>query len=935
MRPRSDVEEYKAEERAVPHPRSDSSIVSRLMLGVALIALLSFGVTAAISYWKSSHALLASSQDTMRNLAGLEAQRVSAELGEAYDTANTLATTLRLQHQQGILTRPGVSALLKQQLLAHPEWVGVSTLWEPEAFDGADAEHVGDEAHDESGRFMSYWAWADGKPVTEALRGFDVAGDGDWYLKPRESRQPTLVEPYSYAINGKQILMTTLSMPIVEEGRFLGVVTVDFALSSLQEHLARLSPMGEGHVELLSPAGRILASRDPAGIGTQRQDAATGTMLARIAKGEVAEAFAPDAAGNVAVYVPIKVGDAAQYFALGVIAPQSLLTRQANVLLYIVVAVGLLAALALCTALFVLLRRQVVAPLAAAAGVADDIAHGKLDGRIEVARQDEIGTLMRSMQLMQGNLRERLERDAALAAENLRIRSALDDVTTSVMIADADLTIIYANRPLFQMLGKAEQDMRRDLPNFDMKTLIGSNIDVFHKHPTHQRRLLGELHGTHRAQITVGSHVMRQIINPVTDAGGRRLGYVVEWDDRTAEVEVEREVSSIVAAAASGELSGRIALDGKSGFLLQLSEQLNDLLDSFATSVGQVSTLLGALSHGDLTTRMEGDYRGVFARIRDDANATVDQLTSIVSRIQGASSAINTAAGEIASGNNDLSRRTEQQAANLEETAASMEELTSTVRQNAEHARQANQLAQGAAGVASQGGQVVGQVVTTMADIEASSKKIADIISVIDGIAFQTNILALNAAVEAARAGEQGRGFAVVASEVRTLAQRSAGAAKEIKELIENSVEKVSEGSQLVHQAGTTMGEIVTSVQRVTDIMAEISAASQEQSAGIEQVNQTVTQMDETTQQNAALVEEATAAARSMEEQATLLADAVAEFRTDARLAAPAPTPAPAPVTVVGKTPTRAGAPASAPRPRAVVQPREVVAADAGDWQEF
>ncbi len=254
-----------------------------------------------------------------------------------------------------------------------------------------------------------------------------------------------------------------------------------------------------------------------------------------------------------------------------------------------------------------------------------------------------------------------------------------------------------------------------------------------------------------------------------------------------------------------------------------------------------------------------------------------------------------------------------------------MEELTSTVRQNAEHARQANQLAQGAAGVASQGGDIVGKVVTTMADIEASSKKIADIISVIDGIAFQTNILALNAAVEAARAGEQGRGFAVVASEVRTLAQRSAGAAKEIKGLIEDSVDKVSEGSQLVHQAGTTMGEIVTSVQRVTDIMAEISAASQEQSAGIEQVNQTVTQMDETTQQNAALVEEATAAARSMEEQATLLADAVAEFRTDARLAVP----------VTGKAPVRATPPAQPPRSRAVAQPRQAATADTGDWQEF
>ena len=305
-------------------------------------------------------------------------------------------------------------------------------------------------------------------------------------------------------------------------------------------------------------------------------------------------------------------------------------------------------------------------------------------------------------------------------------------------------------------------------------------------------------------------------------------------------------------------------------------------VDRNAASLEQISGLLSALSQGDLTVRMQGDFQGVFARMRDDANATAEQLTAIVGRIKQSATAINSAAGEIASGNNDLSRRTEQQAANLEETAASMEELTSTVRQNAEHARQANQLAQGAAGVASQGGQVVGQVVTTMADIEASSRKIADIISVIDGIAFQTNILALNAAVEAARAGEQGRGFAVVASEVRTLAQRSAGAAKEIKELIEDSVDKVSEGSQLVHQAGTTMGEIVTSVQRVTDIMAEISAASQEQSAGIEQVNQTVTQMDETTQQNAALVEEATAAARAMEEQAVVLGDAVSAFRLHA-----------------------------------------------------
>ncbi|RRN76094.1 methyl-accepting chemotaxis protein, partial [Pseudoxanthomonas sp. SGD-10] len=253
------------------------------------------------------------------------------------------------------------------------------------------------------------------------------------------------------------------------------------------------------------------------------------------------------------------------------------------------------------------------------------------------------------------------------------------------------------------------------------------------------------------------------------------------------------------------------------------------LMHTSDTSLQSLAQVLQAVADGDLTVRMDGDYEGVFAQMRDAANTTVQNLTSIVGRIQEASGSINTAAAEISQGNADLARRTEQQAANLEETAASMEELTSTVKQNAEHARQANQLAIGAADVASQGGAVVGEVVQTMTAIEDSSKKIADIISVIDGIAFQTNILALNAAVEAARAGEQGRGFAVVASEVRTLAQRSAGAAKEIKQLIDDSVGKVANGSALVQKAGTTMGEIVASVHRVTDIMSEISAASQEQ----------------------------------------------------------------------------------------------------------
>ena len=269
------------------------------------------------------------------------------------------------------------------------------------------------------------------------------------------------------------------------------------------------------------------------------------------------------------------------------------------------------------------------------------------------------------------------------------------------------------------------------------------------------------------------------------------------------------------------------------------------------------------LAKGDLTQKIEAKSKDETGQLLGALGNTITQLKDIVGGIKESTDSISTASKQIASGNADLSQRTEEQASSLEETASSMEELTSTVKQNAENAKQANQLAAGASDVAVKGGAVVKQVVDTMSGISGSSKKIADIIGVIDGIAFQTNILALNAAVEAARAGEQGRGFAVVASEVRNLAQRSAAAAKEIKQLIEDSVHKVDTGAKLVDEAGKTMDEIVSSVKRVTDIMAEITAASQEQSAGIEQVNQAITQMDEVTQQNAALVEEAAADRKS------------------------------------------------------------------------
>ena len=326
-----------------------------------------------------------------------------------------------------------------------------------------------------------------------------------------------------------------------------------------------------------------------------------------------------------------------------------------------------------------------------------------------------------------------------------------------------------------------------------------------------------------------------------------------------------------------------IALAGLLITLLLATYIIRSLLGQIGGEPDYAASIVKQISTGDLTTEVEtrkGDTTSLLYAMKHMS----ESLTGIVGEVRGSTDSITTASQEIAAGNADLSQRTEEQASSLEETASSMEELTSTVKQNADNARQANQLANSASDIAVRGGKVVGDVVHTMASISDSSKKIVDIISVIDSIAFQTNILALNAAVEAARAGEQGRGFAVVAGEVRNLAQRSAAAAKEIKELIDNSVEKVDAGSRQVDQAGATMTEIVDAVKRVTDIMAEIAAASNEQSAGIEQVNQAITQMDQVTQQNAALVEEAAAAAESMEEQALNLKEAMQVFKLNGRM---------------------------------------------------
>lgn len=462
----------------------------------------------------------------------------------------------------------------------------------------------------------------------------------------------------------------------------------------------------------------------------------------------------------------------------------------------------------------------------------------------------------------------RLAEERRVAAENQRIRIALDHASASVMLADRERNIIYLNKAAATLFTEAEHDFQRDLPGFDAASLLGSSIDGFHKNPHHQADILDRLNESHEAEIEVAGRTLRIIANPVIGENGERLGTAVEWLDRTDEVAVEHEIGELVKAARQGDLDRRLSIDGKSGFFYQLGSGLNALLDELSGVFDEIARVMHRLSEGDLTAKISHDYEGKFARVRDDINETSQQLGDIIGRLDGIAQEVNTASGEISSGNTSLSSRTEQQASSLQQTAASVEQLAATVRNNAENAQQANQVASAARGAAEQGGEVVTKAVDAMEEINDSSSRIAEIIGVIDEIAFQTNLLALNASVEAARAGEQGRGFAVVATEVRNLASRSASAAKEIKDLIRDSVAKVEAGSALVHDSGEKLAEIVGGVKKVGDIVAEIAAASAEQATGIDQVNAAVNSMDEITQQNAALAEQTSAASAAMNENA-------------------------------------------------------------------
>jgi methyl-accepting chemotaxis protein/hemoglobin-like flavoprotein/PAS domain-containing protein len=465
------------------------------------------------------------------------------------------------------------------------------------------------------------------------------------------------------------------------------------------------------------------------------------------------------------------------------------------------------------------------------------------------------------------------EAELKVAAENTRIKNALDKCTTNVMIADASNQIVYMNETVLAMMQRNESELRKSLPQFNASKLMGETIDVFHKNPAHQRGMLASMNSTFRTQIKVGDLYFGLIANPIVDTKGNRVGTVVEWSDRTAEVGVESEVADIVKAASQGDFGQRLATAGKTGFFANLATNMNELLQTSEQGLTDVADVLAAFAEGDLSQRIERDYAGLFGEVKESANSTADNLARVMGEVRAAATALTGAANQVSATAQSLSQSASEQASSVEETTASIDQMSASISQNSDNAKITDGMAAKASKEAGDGGQAVTQTVAAM-------KQIAQKISIIDDIAYQTNLLALNAAIEAARAGEHGKGFAVVAAEVRKLAERSQEAAKEIGDLAGNSVDTAE-------RAGKLLGEIVPSIQKTSELVQEIAAASQEQSQSVTQISGAMGQLSKATQQNASASEELAATSEELSGQAEQLQQSVAFFKLGGESEAP------------------------------------------------
>jgi len=499
------------------------------------------------------------------------------------------------------------------------------------------------------------------------------------------------------------------------------------------------------------------------------------------------------------------------------------------------------------------IQSAVIKPTKTITRVLQNITDGNYMDEVYIDGHDELGMTQRTLKTMQTRQGFEIYDARRIANEATSVATALAVSSTGIMIADTNNIITYTNKSVKKMFGDIEDKLREHLPDFDINNLIGQNIDKFHKNPSHQQHLLANLTETYDTMVQVGDIHLNIVASPVINDEGERLGTVVEWHNRTASVNSEQEVEVIVKAAADGDFDNRIEELGKEGFYLVAAQNINKMLNTTGTSINDVVHALRGLASGDLTHKIDKNYKGLFGQLKDDVNTTIERLTEVISKVHANTNSSANTASEVSSTSQQLGHGSSEQAASLEEISSSVEQMSANIRQSADNAGQTEQIAQKAASDAEESGNAVSEAVTAM-------KVIAEKTSIIEEIARQTNLLALNAAIEAARAGEHGKGFAVVAAEVRKLAERSQKAAGEIGDLSSATV-------AIAEQAGEKLITLVPDIQKTSELVQEISVASREQNIGSEEINRAIQQLDQTVQRSAASSEELAASAGELNSQ--------------------------------------------------------------------
>jgi len=521
--------------------------------------------------------------------------------------------------------------------------------------------------------------------------------------------------------------------------------------------------------------------------------------------------------------------------------------------------------------------QQIVTPITELGYYMKQIAQGVYHSDVDLSRIDQIGDLYRSVKSMQIKLGFDIAQSRIAFNESQRIKEALDNVTSPVMLANNQGQIIYRNQSMHHMLLEAQDDISTVITDFQSDALLEQSISMFNING--QGSSLVVTNDQHQSlMLNLGIRHFKVNTSPVINAQQQRIGTVYEWQDMTQQLQTEQQIEQLIVEATAGKLDSRLETESQNDFMLSISHGINELLDAVLAPITQVKLAVDALAKGNLYFQMEGDFQGEFSQVQQGFSKANQQLQRIVKDIEQSGNLIADGAQNISIGNNTLRDRTESNAANLEQTSVSIKQMSLNVRASADNSVEASRLAVNATVLAQQGSEISQRVIESMSQISASSTKIGEIIGVIDEIAFQTNLLALNAAVEAARAGEQGRGFAVVAAEVRNLAQRSATAAKEIKQLINDSVAKVKGGSILVDESGAELDKIASAIHQVSDIISRIATATNEQATGIAEVNTAISNVDNGTKKNALLVNDVTVESELMAQQAAHLKQTIEFF---------------------------------------------------------